>query len=289
MPAAPVRILRFALLLQLGLGLVACKPASLQIMTYSSDSNFTVNAYLLVGERQAVLIDTGFNRTDANAIVEMIRRTGRELRYIVLTHAHPDHYLGTDIILEAFAGVPVEATSIVLLDFRENAQAAFNQYKSQLGSQIADRVVTPFLLPGNQIEFEGHTLTIFEQQEPGESRGATFIGVDDPRVLLAGDVVYNNVHPVLAECQTEGWKRNIEFVRGLGYTTIYPGHGPVAQDTTVLDATRDYLNQAVPILTTAATVDEAKAMLTSRYPNYGGASLLDFSVTRYFSRCRTPR
>jgi glyoxylase-like metal-dependent hydrolase (beta-lactamase superfamily II) len=290
MPATPVQILRFVLPLSLLVALGACKPAPLEVRTYSSDATFAINAHLLVGEREAVLIDTGFYRSDAEQIVELIRSTGRELRYIVYTHAHPDHYFGADIIRDAFPGVPVEATLGVFLDFQANAQATFNTYKAQLGNQIADRLITPFLLPsdgtGYQIEFEGHTLRLLEQPQAGESKGAAVVELDNPRVLVAGDVLYNNVHLVLAECQAAGWKQDIEWLRGLNHTTIYPGHGPVAQGTAALDAARDYLNDAVPILNAAATADEAKAMLTARFPNHTGSGLLDFSVTQYFSRCR---
>lgn len=290
MPATPVRILRFVLSLSLVAALAACRPAPLEVRTYSSDASFAINAHLLVGEREAVLIDTGFYRTDAQAIVELIRSTGRELRYIIYTHAHPDHYFGADIIRDAFPGVPVEATLGVYLDFQANAQGTFNTYKTQLGNQIADRLITPFLLPtdgtGYEIEFEGHKLRLLEQPEAGESKGAAVIEVDNPRVLMTGDVLYNNVHLVLAECQAAGWKRDLEWLRGLGSTTFYPGHGSMAQGTAALDAARDYLDAAVPILDAASTADEAKTLLTARFPNYGGLALLDFSIAQYFSRCR---
>jgi glyoxylase-like metal-dependent hydrolase (beta-lactamase superfamily II) len=139
-----------------------------------------------------------------------------------------------------------------------------------------------------QIEFEGHKLRLLEQPQAGESKGATVVEVDNPRVLLSGDVLYNNVHLVLAECQAAGWKQDIEWLRSLNYATIYPGHGPVAQGTAALDAARDYLDAAVPILNSASSADEAKAMLAARFPNLGGSGLLDFSVTQYFSRCRAP-
>jgi glyoxylase-like metal-dependent hydrolase (beta-lactamase superfamily II) len=290
MPVTPFRSLRFVLALSLVAVLVACKPAPLEVRTYSSDAAFAINAHLLVGEREAVLIDTGFYRSDAEQIVELIRSTGRELRYIVYTHAHPDHYFGADIIRDAFPGVPVEATLGVYLDFQANAQATYNAYKAQLGNQIADRLIAPFLLPsdgtGYRIEFEGHTLRLLEQPQAGESKGAAVVEVDSPRVHLAGDVLYNNVHLVLAECQPSGWKQDIEWLRSLNPTTIYPGHGPVAQGTAALDAARDYIDAAVPILDAAATADEAKTTLAGRFPNYAGSGLLDFSVTQYFSRCR---
>jgi glyoxylase-like metal-dependent hydrolase (beta-lactamase superfamily II) len=271
--------------------LAACKASPLEVRSYSSDASFAINAHLLVGEKEAILIDTGFYRADADKIVDLIRSTGRTLRFIILTHAHPDHYFGADVIETAFPGVPIEVGTNVYLDFQANAQSTFNAYKAQLGDQIADRIITPFLLPDPvngyyEIDFEGHKLRLYEQPQAGESKGAEVVEVDDPHILLSGDVLYNNVHLVLAECHADGWKQDIEWLRGLGYATIYPGHGATAQGTAPLDAARDYLDAAVPILNAATTTDEAKAMLTARFPDYGGSGLLDFSVTQYFSLCR---
>lgn len=289
MLVTPFRNLRLIWSLSLLAALAACR-APLEVRTYSSDASSSINAHLLLGEREAVLIDTGFLRTDAERIVELIRSSGRELSFIIYTHAHPDHYFGADIIRDAFPGVPIEATLTVYLDFQANAQATFNTYKAQLGNQIADRLIPPFPLPadgtGYRVEFEGHTLRLYEQPQAGESRGASVVEVDSPRVLMTGDVLYNNVHLVLAECQAAGWKQDLEWLRGLGHTTLYPGHGPVAQGTAAIDAARDYLDAAVPILNAATSADEARALLTARFPNYAGSTLLDFSIAQYLSRCR---
>jgi glyoxylase-like metal-dependent hydrolase (beta-lactamase superfamily II) len=216
----------------------------------------------------------------------LVRTSGRTLRMIVLTHSHPDHYVGAQLIVAAFPGVPLVTTQGVLNDFQASAPAVFAGLKQQFGSAIADSLANPTVLSGSEITLEGHRIRVFEQPVPGESNMALLLGLDEPRALLAGDLVYNNVHPVLPGCQVDGWKQDLDYVRSLGYPTIYPGHGAAATGTAVLDALEQYLDRAVVILNQAATVDEAKSMLSSEYSSYAGPGLLDFSVIEYFQRCR---
>ncbi|HEX2568016.1 MAG TPA: MBL fold metallo-hydrolase [Polyangia bacterium] len=276
----------------LGLGLGAwlgagCGNSPLTVQTYSGSADSTaINAHLVLGERSAILVDTGYLRADADAIVERIRSSGRTLRMIVITHPHPDHYFGTQVITNAFPGVPVVTSQAVLTDFQASAPGTFAGVKAQLGDLIADALVTPTALAASEIELDGRRIRVLQQPQAGESHAAILLGLDEPRALLAGDLVYNNVHLVLAECQPNGWKQDLDYVRGLGYPSIYPGHGASPATMAALDADSQYIDRAVTILNAAATADEAKAQLTAQFPGYAGPAALNLSVDRYFQGCR---
>jgi len=66
---------------------------------------FQENAYLVVDEttNEAVFIDPG---AEPDALIELVRKSGAELRAIWLTHAHLDHIMGVAAIHEA-TGAPI--------------------------------------------------------------------------------------------------------------------------------------------------------------------------------------
>ena len=188
--------------------------------------------------------------------------------------------------------MPVEATLGVYLDFQANAQATYNTYKAQLGNQIADRLIAPVpaspaMGPGIGSSFEGHTLRLLEQPQAGESKG----GRGGRRWT-----VHASTWP--ATCSTtmsiSFWpsvspRAGSRTSSGCAVSTprrSIPGTARWRRATAALDAARDYIDAAVPILNAAATADEAKTQLVARFPNHAGSGLLDFSVTQYFSRCR---
>ncbi|MCB9079319.1 MAG: MBL fold metallo-hydrolase [Anaerolineaceae bacterium] len=73
-----------------------------------------VNTFLLVSTDGCTLIDTGFPGS-ANTILQAVREVGksaRDIRHIILTHAHPDH-IGSAAVLKKATGA---ATYIHPLD-----------------------------------------------------------------------------------------------------------------------------------------------------------------------------
>src|SRR3989442_16009543 len=65
---------------------------------------------LIVGQREAVLIDAQFMASDVTALGDMIEASGKELTAIYITHGHADHHFGLGPLLERFPPPPAPAT-----------------------------------------------------------------------------------------------------------------------------------------------------------------------------------
>ncbi|MGH9564066.1 MAG: MBL fold metallo-hydrolase, partial [Terracidiphilus sp.] len=50
------------------------------------------NAVLISGRNDAVLVDCGFVNSDVEKLLNFVKDSGKRLRTIFITHAHPDHY-----------------------------------------------------------------------------------------------------------------------------------------------------------------------------------------------------
>jgi glyoxylase-like metal-dependent hydrolase (beta-lactamase superfamily II) len=260
--------------------------AAFKIEVFSSDPASTdVNSVLISGETDAVLVDTQFFLADANKVIELVNASGKTLKTVFLTHAHPDHYLGLDPIHTAFPNAEVVATQDVVDDLNKSGQATFDALKVQLGALIADKLFVPTVIAADSIELEGQKLTVIQLPEPGESAHAAALGVVNPNALIAGDVLYNNVHLVLSECASLGWLNNLATLKALGYGTFYPGHGAEAK-AAIFNADAQYIKDVVPIMDAAATQDDAKAQIKQAYPAYQSDFLLNFSVGQYFTNCK---
>jgi glyoxylase-like metal-dependent hydrolase (beta-lactamase superfamily II) len=70
---------------------------------------FPTTSTLIYGEREAILVDAQFIKNDIDELGNLIEELGKTLTTIFITHGHPDHYFGIDVLAERFPGVRVVA------------------------------------------------------------------------------------------------------------------------------------------------------------------------------------
>lgn len=266
--------------------LIACGPSELTVQGYTSDPGFAVGSYLIAGQSEAVLVDGQFFKADAQKVVQLVKDSGKTLKSIFLTHAHPDHYMGLEEVVKAFPGVPVQATAEVVADFNAHGPATLQGLKAAYPGLVADNLASVQALSENKLELEGNELQVVKLLE-GESVTAAALYAPRSKLLFAGDALYNSAYLWLAECKTAEWSKNIETLRALGaLDKIYPGHGAAPATSAVLDANLAYLRDVPPMLKAAASATDAIAQVKQKYPSYTGAGLLELSTQTFFSSCR---
>ncbi|MBN1936437.1 MAG: MBL fold metallo-hydrolase [Anaerolineae bacterium] len=61
----------------------------------------------------------------------------------------------------------------------------------------------------------------------GHSPATTMVYLPEHRLIFAGDLVFNNMHPSMTQAQTKEWLVALNQLRKLGVDVIVPGHGEV--------------------------------------------------------------
>lgn len=94
--------------------------APLTIKTYNADGNsFHVNAVVVSGKSEAIVIDSGFSRADALRVAANVLDSGKTLNTIYISNADPDFYFGAEVLKSIFPQAQVLTTPAV----REKIQA----------------------------------------------------------------------------------------------------------------------------------------------------------------------
>ena len=82
--------------------------APLTVQVYNADAgSFHVNAVLVAGKTDAVLLDTGFTRADALRIAAMVLDSKKTLKTIYISQADPDYYFGIEVLKQYFPDAKV--------------------------------------------------------------------------------------------------------------------------------------------------------------------------------------
>lgn len=251
--------------------------ADLVVTTHTaSPAGFSVNSHLIQGDRDAILVDTQFARSEVEQVVEMVKRSGKRLTYILVTHGHPDHFFHLEPFQRAFPQVRIVATKSVIADIEAYGPRAIAMWKPKLGDEIPDSFVTPQPVNATSLFVDGDEIQLISL-DGGESAHATVLWIPSTKALFTGDLAYNKVHLWLRENRPDGWLENLDKLERLHPVTVYPGHGP-AGGAELIEANRQYIRAFVEATAPPATKEEAIAKLEALYPDYQLPVIVEFSV-----------
>ncbi|MEV7661938.1 MBL fold metallo-hydrolase [Paenarthrobacter sp. NPDC089316] len=226
---------------------------------------------LISGERDAVLVDAPYTFGQIERVRNWIRSSGKTLRYVYITHAHGDHWLGVGELLADFPGVRVYATPGTLGRMEHEATVG----REKLWDALFPGLVPPSPLiaesvPAKGFEIEGNTLIPIELGHT-DTDDTTALWVPSMELVVAGDCVYNGVHQYLLESSEEGftsWHAALDTLAALEPKVVIAGHkAPGApDDPKSIEETRAYLRDAQHLLATVSGPAEYYEAILRRYP-----------------------
>jgi len=256
----------------------------LEVATYrASETSAHLNAHLITGRRDALLVDATMTVSDATTLADWIAQTGLRLRTIFITNSQPDKYLGLPVLVARFPEAKVVATPEVVADIEARGPGYLERLRERYGDEIPDRLVVPTPLEGDVLKLERVPLEI-HRFEGGECPHAAALYVPRMRAFFAGALVFEGAHLFLANHDIPGWRAHLDWIRSHGgIDVIYPAHGE-ATDLAVLDAMSRYLDD-FEMAIAWGDADTAVARMIGIYPEYDLTRLLrEYSVPAYLPR-----
>ncbi len=252
---------------------------SIKVFT-SPDDQFWANSVIIEGTREVMLVDAQLTKTNAERVLQEIRETKKPLSIIYITHEHADHFLGLEVFKEAYPGVRIIANSAVTDRINKVYQEKVDKWKKILGSGATSSVVAIEKFDGNFIEFENSKIELLKDVQ-GDTDENTLLWIPGQRVLIAGDVLFNNMHVYTAETDSKArgkWLASINRVRELKPSAVIPGHSKVGAPlnaSSAVDFTENYLLVFDEELTKAKDSDRLINAMKERFPSVDFLLALD--------------
>ena len=259
--------------------LIACPVAfaasqhgvSIKVIT-SQDDQFWTNSVLIEGAHEVMLVDAQLTKTNAERVLQEIKKTKKPLSVIYITHEHADHFLGLEVFREAFPGARIIGNSEVVGRIHKVYQEKLDKWKQLLGPGATTRVVPIEPFDGNTIPFESFRIEVLKHLQ-GDTAENTLLWIPGQRILVGGDVVFNDMHVYTAEtdCQARRyWLDSLNTIRALKPSVVIPGHskaGALPDASTAVDFTRTYLLAFEEELSKATSPDSLIRAMKDRFPS----------------------
>jgi glyoxylase-like metal-dependent hydrolase (beta-lactamase superfamily II) len=231
---------------------------------------------LIYGEKSAVLVDIPTTSAQASELADWIESTipGKRLETVYVTHAHGDHWFGLPTLRKRFPTLSaVTPASVIELMPGQISGDWYHVWNTFFPGQIDEPFELPKPLPtGNEFSLEGHTLKAIEVGH-SDTKGTTILWVPTLKLAVCGDVVYGNVHQMLAEANTPDlqaeWIAAIETVEALKPDFVVAGHKNKedSDGTDHLANTKKYIQDFTKIVQKSNNADEIYSAMLKLYPD----------------------
>jgi len=192
------------------------------------------NASLLFSEKNVLLMDGTFMKTDARTVAKRIKDSGKTLTTILLTHSHPDHAWGAAELLKSFPKAKVYARPVSIKELELEFRARLLRWTGIFNAPPFEDELPTALFPmeplvGDTFDFDGHTIEVYDSK-PSETINLTNFYIPEMKTYVASDQIYSNCHYYVGPGlnRPDLWIESIEDIRNrFDIKRVVPGHGAV--------------------------------------------------------------
>jgi quinoprotein relay system zinc metallohydrolase 2 len=250
----------------------------------AANGDAIANIGFIVGAAAVAVIDPGGSLEDGESLrAAVLAHTDLPIRYVVMTHGHPDH---------VFGGIAFESDHPVFIGHVRLPAMLSDRgtfYRHRLAAALGRERVGDFVMPTILIEDRAELDLggrILELQAHGVAHTDGDLTVLDRKtqVLWAGDLLFVRRVPSLDGSLT-GWLTELAGMKALPATQAVPGHGPplvpwpdAAADeerylTTLGSEIRELLAKAGDIETAVATIGQGEHDKWRLFDDYNGRNV----------------
>ena len=283
---------RFArrLLPILALGVVAADVAGAQpaaaplaVKVYNADAgSFHVNAVVVSGKSEAIVIDSGFTRADALRVAANVLDSGKTLKTILISNADPDFYFGAETLKGIFPQAQVLTTPAVREKIQAKLAGKLAVWGPKMGANAPKQPIVPELLGSTALTVDGETIEV--RGTSGELAHRPYLWIPSIKAIVGNIAVFGNLHVWTADTQKASeraaWLAQLDEMQALKPALVVPGHmaAGTALDESAIGYTRDYLKRFETELPKASNAAGLIATMQQAYPKAGLGVALDIGA-----------
>jgi glyoxylase-like metal-dependent hydrolase (beta-lactamase superfamily II) len=277
---------------------IAQKPAAgrLKVETYQGKAS-SVNSYIFSNGKSIIIMDVLRNSEEAAKLASYVKTKNLPVTNILITHGHPDHYMGIDVMKKEFPDAKIVVASQEIKDDVKG----FSTWMESVGWLDKEPALKPKtdqnpsgfdydnnieVLKSKNLTLDGGgTLQLETNYKPAECEHLTTAYSKDLNALFTSDFCYNGVHLWLGtgvdDAHIANWKSDLKLLKAKYQPlkpVIYPGHG-AAGDITLFDKVSKYIDDFVATTKKAKSKEDAMTKMKTLYSKHQQADfLLQYSV-----------
>ncbi|MDD2734911.1 MAG: MBL fold metallo-hydrolase [Desulfuromonadaceae bacterium] len=207
--------------------------------------SFAANAGIIIGSDSVLVVDTLISAKEGERFLADIRKvTSKPIKYVVNTHTHLDHAFGNCVFTRIGATVISHTADRAMLQKAgEETLKNIGNYGLKAEDMIGTTIVYPTLAFSDRMQiYLGDETVELIRVAPSHTTGSIVVSVPAKKLLFAGDTLFTDFHPFMADGDISGWTTTIDALLTMDVEKIIPGHGPLSTKKDLRDM-KEYLLQ----------------------------------------------
>ena len=213
---------------------------------FAANLDAIANIGFVVGSEAVAVIDPGGSFAEGSALRAAVRsHTDRPVRYVILTHVHPDHIFGA----AAFSEDQPEIIGHAKLPgaLAQRGGYYLRRLQQALGDAAAgSEIVLPTILVSDRLDVDlGGRRLVVRAHRPAHTDNDLTVFDERTRTFWLADLLFVDRIPAI-DGSILGWLAELRELTSISADRAVPGHGPTSVAwPAAAEPERDYLEAVV--------------------------------------------
>jgi len=194
----------------------------------AANEDAIANIGFIIGAAAVAVVDPGGSFKEGSALRAAIRaRTDRPIRYVILTHVHPDHIFGAAAFRDDHPDFVGHAKLPGAL--AQRGEYYLRRLRDALGDEAGGtETVPPIVLVSDRLDLDlGSRRLILRAHGSAHTDNDLTVFDQNTRTFWLADLLFVDRLPVI-DGSLLGWLDRLDELTGIPADRAVPGHGPVS-------------------------------------------------------------
>lgn len=240
--------------------------------------HFGVTSTLIEGDKEVLLVNAQFSKSEALRIAADILDSGKTLKTIFVSYGDPDFYFGLDVFKQYFPNVQIIATPETVKHIQDTQALKVQYWGPKMGANAPSQIIVPQAYTAKTLKLENESIEIKGKKE------LTYLWIPSVKAVVGGIPVSSGIHLWTADTPTVKDRtevvQTLESIKALNPKVVVPAHmkAGAAEGLDAVNFSIDYLKQYEKAVKVTKNSAELIKAMQKQYPTLGESSSLELGA-----------
>jgi len=240
--------------------------------------HFGVTSTLIEGDKEVLLVNAQFSKSEALRIAADILDRGKTLKTIFVSYGDPDFYFGLDVFKQYFPNVQIIATPETVKHIQDTQALKVAYWGPKMGANAPSKIIVPQAYTAKTLKLENESIEIKGQKE------LTYLWLPSAKAVVGGIPVSSGIHLWMADTPTTKDRNEViqalENIKALNPKVVVPAHmkEEAAEGLNAVNFSIDYLKQYEKVAKATKSSADLIQMMQKQYPDLAESGSLELGA-----------